>query len=158
MIIALLDPEREYSRLCDALGEPDLATSPLFATAEARRENAAELHAILLSQFESKPLSHWREKFRIHDIKWSALPTLEEAVADPQMRECGAIINCDYPGHGIIETVNSPVFVDGSEKQAPRVPPEYGAHTRAILKEAGFSAAEIEQLVQSGAAIARDGE
>ena len=156
MIMALLDPEREFVRLCEALGEPDLATSPLFATAEARKENAAELHAILLSQFESKPLSHWREKFRIHDIKWSPLPTLDEAVQDPQMRECGAIVNVEYPGHGNIETVNSPIFVAESEKQKPRVPPEYGAHTRAILKEAGYSAAEIERLIESGAAVARD--
>ncbi len=153
MIIALLDPEREFSRLCEALGEPDLATSPLFATQDARKENAAELHAILLSQFESKSLSHWREKFRIYDIKWSPLPTLDEAVRDPQMRECGAIVNVDYPGHGTIETVNSPVFVLESDKQKPRVPPRYGAHTLDILKEAGFNADEIERLVKSGAAV-----
>jgi crotonobetainyl-CoA:carnitine CoA-transferase CaiB-like acyl-CoA transferase len=153
MIIALLDPEREYSRLCEALGEPDLATSPLFENADARKENAAELHAILLSQFESKPLSHWREKFRLYDIKWSPLPTLDEAVRDPQMRDCGAIVKVDYPGHGTIETVNSPVFVTESEKQKPRVPPRYGAHTREILKEAGFSADEIDRLIKSGAAV-----
>jgi crotonobetainyl-CoA:carnitine CoA-transferase CaiB-like acyl-CoA transferase len=153
MIIALLDPEREFSRLCEALGEPDLTTSPLFATQDARKENAAELHAILLSQFESKPLSHWREKFRVYDIKWSPLPTLDEAVRDPQMRECGAIVNVDYPGHGTVETVNSPVFVLESEKQKPRVPPRYGAHTREILKEAGFGADEIERLIKSGAAV-----
>jgi crotonobetainyl-CoA:carnitine CoA-transferase CaiB-like acyl-CoA transferase len=158
MIIACLDPEREYSRLCEALGEPDLATTELFATHEARKENAAELHAILLSQFESKPLSHWREKFKIHDIKWSQLPTLEEAVQDPQMRDCGAIVNCDYPGLGNIETVNSPVFVTESEKRAPTAPPKYGAHTRAILKEAGFSATEIEKLIASDVAVARDGK
>lgn len=156
MIIALLDPEREFARLCQALGEPDLATSPLFATAEARKENAAELHAILLSQFESKPLNHWREKFRIYDIKWSPLPTLDEAVRDPQMRECGAIVNFEYPGHSIMETVNSPIFIAESEKQKPRMPPEYGAHTLAILKEAGYDAAEIDRLIQSGAAFARD--
>jgi crotonobetainyl-CoA:carnitine CoA-transferase CaiB-like acyl-CoA transferase len=158
MIIACLDPEREYSRLCEALGEPDLATTELFATQEARKENAAELHAILLSQFESKPLSHWREKFKIHDIKWSQLPTLEEAVQDPQMRDCGAIVNCDYPGLGNIETVNSPVFVADSEKRAPTAPPKYGDHTRAILKEAGFSAADIDKLIASGVAVARDGK
>ncbi|MGO9606598.1 MAG: hypothetical protein ACLQAT_24960 [Candidatus Binataceae bacterium] len=72
------------------------------------------------------------------------------------MRECGAIVNCDYPGHGTIETVNSPVFVADSKKQKPRVPPEYGAHTRAILREAGYSASEIGRLIQSGAAVARD--
>lgn len=156
MIIALLDPEREFARLCQALGEPDLATSPLFATAEVRKENAAELHAILLSQFESKPLNHWREKFRIYDIKWSPLPTLDEAVRDPQMRECGAIVNFEYPGHRVMETVNSPIFIAESEKQKPRMPPEYGAHTLAILKEAGYDAAEIDRLIQSGAAFARD--
>jgi crotonobetainyl-CoA:carnitine CoA-transferase CaiB-like acyl-CoA transferase len=156
MIIALLDPEREFSRLCEALGEPDLATSPLFATQEARKENAAELHAILLSQFESKPLSHWRDKFRIHDIKWSPLPTLEEAVRDPQMRDSDAIVKCEYPGHGTIETVNSPVFISAGQKRAPQPPPEYGAHTRAILKEAGLSAAEIDRLIASGAAVAKD--
>jgi len=155
MIIALLDPEREFSRLCEALGEPDLATSPLFDTHEARKENAAELHGILLSQLESKPLSHWREKFRIHDIKWSPLPTLEEAVADPQMRACEAIVKCDYPGHGVIETVNSPVFISAGEKRAPQAPPEYGAHTRAILKEVGYSTSDIEKLIASGAAVAR---
>jgi formyl-CoA transferase len=158
MIIACLDPEREFSRLCEALGEPDLATSPLFETAEARKENFAELHAILLSQFESKPLSHWREKFKIHDIKWSALPTLAEAVADPQMRDCGAIVKFDYPGHGVIETVNSPVFISADEKRKPTAPPKYGEHTRAILQEAGFSAADIDKLIASGVAVARDGK
>ena len=156
MIIALLDPEREFARLCEALDEPELAASPLSATHEARKENAAELHAILLSQFESKPLSHWREKFRIHDIKWSPLPTLDEAVRDPQMRDCGAITNIEYPGHGVIETVSSPIFVADSEKQKPRTPPDYGADTRAVLEEAGYSAAEIDRLIQSGAAVAKE--
>jgi crotonobetainyl-CoA:carnitine CoA-transferase CaiB-like acyl-CoA transferase len=36
------------------------------------------------------------------------------------------------------------------------MPPEYGAHTLAILKEAGYDAAEIDRLIQSGAAFARD--
>ncbi len=155
MIIACLDPEREFSRLCAALGEPDLAASPLFVTQEARKQNVSELHAILQSQFETKPIAHWREKFRTYDIKWSPLPTLDEAVRDPQMRDCGAIVKVDYPGHGVIETVSSPVFIEDTEKRKPQVPPEYGEHTRAILKEAGFSAGEIERLIQSGAAVAR---
>ncbi len=158
MIIACLDPEREFSRLCEALGEPDLATSPLFATQEARKENAPELYAILQSQFETKPRSHWSGQFRTYDIKWSPLPTLEEAVRDPQMRDCGAIMKIDYPGHGTLETVNSPLFVADSAKRTPQPPPNYGQHTRTILKEAGFSAADIDRLIASGVAVARDGK
>jgi crotonobetainyl-CoA:carnitine CoA-transferase CaiB-like acyl-CoA transferase len=56
----------------------------------------------------------------------------------------------------VIETVNSPIFVADSEKQKPRTPPDYGAHTREVLKEAGYSAAEIDRLIQSGAAVAQE--
>src|SRR5260370_15572181 len=133
MIIALLDPEREFARLCEALDEPELAATSRFATHEARQENAAELHAILLSQFESKPLSHWRDKFRTYDIKWSPLPTLDEAVRDPQVRDCGAITNFEYPGHGVIETVSTPIFIADSEKQKPLTPPNYDPPPHAIL-------------------------
>jgi formyl-CoA transferase len=130
----------------------------LFATQEARKENAPELYAILQSQFETKPRSHWSAQFRTYDIKWSPLPTLEEAVADPQMRDCGAIVNIDYPGRGKLETISSPVFVADSAKRTPQPPPNYGQHTRAILKEAGFSATDIDKLIASGVAVARDGK
>ncbi len=156
MIIALLDPEREFARLCRALGEPELAVNPLFATTEARKENAAALYALLQSQFETRPLGEWRRLFREHDIKWSPLPTLDEAVRDPQMRDCGAIVNFDYPGAGSIETVDSPIFVADDHKRKPAPPPDYGAHTRAILKEAGFNDAETESLIRSGVAVAND--
>ncbi len=154
MFIILLDPEREFLRLCKALDAPELAVSPLFATLEARKENAGDLYAILQSQFETRPLSEWRGRFREYDIKWSHLPTLEEASRDPQMRDCGAIVDFQYPGRGTIETVDSPIHVAGSEKQKPRIPPEFGAHTRTILKEAGYSDAEVERMIQAGLAVA----
>ena len=72
------------------------------------------------------------------------------------MRDCGAITDFEIPGHGVIETVTSPIFVADSEKQNPRTPPDYGADTREVLTEAGYSAAEIEHLIQSGAAVAKE--
>jgi crotonobetainyl-CoA:carnitine CoA-transferase CaiB-like acyl-CoA transferase len=56
----------------------------------------------------------------------------------------------------VIETVSSPIFVADSEKQKRCTPPDYGADTREILKEVGYSAAEIDRLVQSGAAAAKE--
>ena len=156
MIIALLDPEREFSRLCVALGEPELASNPLFATSAARQENAEALYAILLSQLEARPIAEWRRKFREHDIKWSPMPTLEQAARDPQMRECGAIVNLDRPMGNTVETVDSPIFVAGSEKRKPQAPPDFGADTLAILKAAGYSDADIDLMIRSGVAVAGD--
>src|SRR5271155_5780356 len=113
-LLIQLDPGHEFPRLCKMFGAPELATDPMFATDASRTEHAAELFAILQSQFEAKDLAQWRLAFKQFDIKWSLLPTLDDAVKDPQMRAAGAFVQLDYPGHGTIDTINSPLFVAGA--------------------------------------------
>jgi crotonobetainyl-CoA:carnitine CoA-transferase CaiB-like acyl-CoA transferase len=153
-LLVQLDPEHEFPRLCTMLGAPDLATNPMFSTGESRTEHAAELSAILQSQFESKDLADWRKEFRKYDIKWSQLPMIADVVSDPQMRAAGAFVDLDYPGHGTIETINSPMFVAGAEKRKPTAAPEVGAHTREVLHDLGYTPEAIDALLKRGIAAA----
>jgi formyl-CoA transferase len=73
-------------------------------------------------------------------------------VADPQLRAAEAVIEIDHPTKRTIETINSPVFMEGVEKRTPTVAPEVGAHTREVLSEIGYSKEAIEKLIRSGAA------
>src|SRR4029077_9438193 len=147
-LLVQLDPEHEFPRLCKMFDAPEMATDPMFATDTARTEHAAELSAILQSQFESKDLSEWRAMFKQYDIKWAPLPMLEEVVNDPQMRAADAFIDLDWPGHGTIETINSPVFVEGTEKRKPEPAPEIGAHTREVLRALDYPDAAIDDLIK----------
>ena len=131
---------------------PDLATTELFINDAARSQNAAELHAILQSQFESRDIPTLRKLFKQFDIKWSLLPQLDDVVEDPQLRDAGAVIEIEHPSKRVIETINSPVFVEGAEKCKPRLAPEVGAHTREVLGEIGYSKDAIEKMIASGAA------
>jgi crotonobetainyl-CoA:carnitine CoA-transferase CaiB-like acyl-CoA transferase len=149
-ILVQLDPDHEFPRLCEGLGAPELATNPMFATVESRIQNAAELFAILQSQFESRDLSELRVIFREHDVKWSALPTIEEVVSDAQVRDCGALVDLDLPGGVHIQTINSPVFISGAKKRAPTPAPEVGAHTREIMRELGYSDESIDAMAERG--------
>jgi crotonobetainyl-CoA:carnitine CoA-transferase CaiB-like acyl-CoA transferase len=149
-ILVQLDPDNEFPRLCKGLGAPELATNELFATVESRTRNAAELFAILQSQFESRDLRELRVIFRDHDIKWSTLPTIDEVVSDPQVRECGALVDLDLPGRGRIQTISSPVFVSGAKKRIPTESPEVGAHTREIMRELRYSDDEIDAMAKRG--------
>jgi crotonobetainyl-CoA:carnitine CoA-transferase CaiB-like acyl-CoA transferase len=47
-------------------------------------------------------------------------------------------------------TINSPIWIDGSEKVKPRQPPEVGEHSEEILREAGYEEAAIGKLKASG--------
>jgi crotonobetainyl-CoA:carnitine CoA-transferase CaiB-like acyl-CoA transferase len=155
ILLALLDPKNEFPRLCAGLGMPDLATDDMFATNAARAEHAAELYALLQSQFESRSISELRTIFRDFDVKWSPMPLLDDVVGDPQMRASQAVIDLDLPG-GKIETVNSPIFVEGSPKRKPQIAPSIGADTRAVLRDLGYSEGTIEALISSGAALASE--
>jgi formyl-CoA transferase len=147
-MIALLDPDVEFPRLANALGFPDLATDAMFSTQQGKEENAAALHAILQSQFESRDLAEIRAIFKNYDIKWAPFPVLDDVIKDPQLRASGAVVEMDYPGHGRLETINSPVFVQGVEKRKPQAAPKVGADTRATLKQLGYSDAQIEGLIE----------
>jgi len=87
-------------------------------------------------------------EFKHYDIKWSLLPMLEDVVSDPQMRAAGAFVEIDYPGHGKIETINSPVFVEGTDKRKPEPAPELGADTREVLRALGYGDGAIDDLVK----------
>ncbi len=151
-LLIQLDPEHEFPRLCKMFGAPELATDPMFTDDAGRTEHAAELFAILQSQFESKDLSEWREAFKQYDIKWSLLPVLDDVVSDPQMRASGAFVEFDYPGHGTIETIASPIFVAGADKRKPEPAPEVGAHTREVLRSLGYTDSAIDDMVKRGVA------
>ena len=86
--------------------------------------------------------------FKQYDIKWAPLPTIAEVVNDPQMRAADAFIEFEWPGHGTIETINSPIFVAGSGKRKPEPAPEVGAQTREVLKTLGYTNATIDDLIK----------
>jgi formyl-CoA transferase len=155
-LLVLIDPQVEFPRLCQILGQPELSENDLFCTNAAREENAAALYEILRSQFEGRDLTEWAEAFKRSDIKWAPLPRLDEVVKDPQMRAAEAIIGLDHPLAGRVETVNSPIFVTGESKRKPSAAPEVGAHTREILEELGYNRAQIEALLNGAGKFPAD--
>jgi crotonobetainyl-CoA:carnitine CoA-transferase CaiB-like acyl-CoA transferase len=143
LTLSLLEEERQWPVLVRAVEEPSLEQDPRFATKSARHEHARELVVIFDHIFLARDFSEWRRKLDAAALVFGFVATLDDVVADKQARENGFILPiADTP----FETVDSPIYIDGEEKCAPRRAPEIGEDSGEILRELGFAESEIAAM------------
>ncbi len=134
--------ERKFwETLCDILGCPELKGKHIVYGEEARpvRERLAAI-------FASRAQREWAELFDRADCCVSPILTVDEALANEQLRARGMSVVED----GLTQFA-SPVKFSEFEFSIERPAPESGEHTDEILREAGYGDAEIEALRKSGA-------
>lgn len=133
-----VESQRHFPNLCNAIGQPDLATDERFATARDRRHNAAELVALMDAEFATKSRDEWIAAFDQHGVWWAPVNTMEDAVNDPQALATGAIVDvpegAGAPAH---QAVNTPITFSGGADGPKRPVPGLGEHTDEVLNELG---------------------
>jgi crotonobetainyl-CoA:carnitine CoA-transferase CaiB-like acyl-CoA transferase len=78
--------------------------------------------------------------------------TPAEAVADPQALAAGCVVKTPTANGGTINAPAAPIRFVGADDGPKGPAPSAGQHTRAVLAQAGYSAAEIDAMYASGAA------
>jgi crotonobetainyl-CoA:carnitine CoA-transferase CaiB-like acyl-CoA transferase len=135
---------RQLPKVLAAIGRTDLLQDPRFASPRDLVRSRREVIALLDEAFAAQPLAHWARVFDEQDVFWAPVQTPAEVLADPQARAVGAWVTI-ADGHA--ESVDSPVCFDGHLRSTAPGPPRAGQHTREILAELGYSAAEIDRLL-----------
>lgn len=137
--------ERKFwDALCRRLERPDLA--PLHRSGDAATEE--KLRSELAEVFAARPLAHWTALFAAGDACVTPVLRLDEALDHPHFRARGMVLGGE---DGAPRQLAGPVRLEGVA-QAARPAPRPGEHTDEVLREAGFSAPEIEALRGCGAA------
>ncbi len=146
-IMALFNEQRQLPGFLAAIGRPELTTDPRFATDADRKKNARVLTQVLDDVFASRDLAEWRTVLDGVGVTFGIVGTVDEALQDPQMQACGALVPF-ADGKGL--TVSTPFHIDGVAKVAPQRAPGLGQHNEAVLAAAGYSADEIGRLRSLG--------
>src|SRR4249920_1147750 len=148
--LLLVTPDK-LAVLANGIGRSDLLTDTRFNDPAKLVANSAQLTAILDEVFASQPMAHWREVFDTAHITFGDVKGPSEVIEDPQLRENGIVVPLEGAGGKLTSTISSPMQVHGVTKEPAKRAPELGEHNDEVLKQLGFSGAEIDALRTSGA-------
>ncbi len=117
-----------------------------FVERQMDRRVWAEMRAQMTEIFKGRTRAQWSALLEGTDACFAPVLSIDEAPAHPHNTQRGVFVELN----GFPQPAPAPRF-SRSSPDAPRPPPEIGAHTVAVLEEAGFGRAEIDALRAAGA-------
>jgi crotonobetainyl-CoA:carnitine CoA-transferase CaiB-like acyl-CoA transferase len=148
--VLIVTPDK-LTAVAKAIGRPDLLSDPRFSDPAKLTANMPQLTAILDEIFCAEPMTHWYEVFNGVHVTFGAVRGPQEVVNDPQLRANDIIVPLEGAGGKLTSTISSPLQVHGVTKVPAKRAPKIGEHSEEVLRQLGFSAAEIDGLRASGA-------
>jgi crotonobetainyl-CoA:carnitine CoA-transferase CaiB-like acyl-CoA transferase len=142
--------DRQWQRLCDALGLPEVATDPRYATNAGRVVNRDALIATLRARFLERTTADWLARMDGAGVPSGPILDVVQAFASPQAVARGSRVPLAHPRLGAVDQVAIPFRLSETPAAIRTPPPMLGEHSREILGELGYDAAAIDGLVARG--------
>ena len=137
--------------LCRALDLGPLDDDPRFSTEPAQFRHRAALQEIFRRRIAELTQEEALQRLEGQDILCAPVLTLAEALAHPQVRHNGMLVDVPHPGRGTIRAVGNPVKLSETGAQIRMGAPEMGQHTVEILRELEYTDEEIARIRAVGA-------
>ena len=139
-----------YHRLMSAIGRPDLRDDPALARNDGRAAQMQRIDAAIAEWTSRRSMEEVLSEMEKAEVPAGPIYSVADIAADPH-----------YAARGMIEQViagdGAPLKMPGIVPKLSATPgsirtpaPKLGEHTDEVLREIGFSAAEMEQLRKAG--------
>ncbi|MBK8419204.1 MAG: CoA transferase [Anaerolineales bacterium] len=130
--------DKQFVRLCEMLGKPEIAADEKFATNSGRVQNRAEIIPLLASIFKNASVSEWLAKLDEAEIPCGPIQNFEQVFSMPTVKEREMLVKMDHPTIGELPLVGSPLKMSDTPVQYRLHPPLMGEHTEQVLRELGY--------------------
>ena len=140
-----------FRRAAKLIGAMEWLTDPRFASDKARGDNGA-----IISERVGKWVAERSSAEAIAAFEGARVPAgpvnaPRQALEDPHVRAGDFFAEVEFPGIGKAPVAATPVKLHATPGEVRVRPPLLGEHTDQILRELGYSRAEIDALKQEGA-------
>ena len=150
LILSIHNEERLWPELVACVERPDLADDPRFRTKPDRLAHARALIDELDAAFSTRDRADWRARLNARGILFEIVAPVTDVPNDPQALKNDILVPF---ADSDLKTVNSPIWISGEDKVAPRMAPDLGQHTDEVLREIGFGDADITRMRATKAVV-----
>ncbi len=145
--------ERTVQRLFEAIGRPDMVGDPRFASHAARIQNIDALDEAIGAFIRQRTLEENLAFFDRMDVTAGPVCDAADLEHHPYIAERGIIAEQPDEELGSIPVPTPPLRFAGTPASIRFAAPRLGQHTRELLADAGYSDAELDELVAQGAVV-----
>lgn len=128
------------------LGLSDLLSTPRFDTNAKRLANRADLNARINRVTASDTQANWITRLNRAGVPCGRVQSLVEVLSDPQVAAQEMVLDVPHPDHGTAKMTGFPIKLGTTPLEVRRAAPKLGQHTTSVLREIGYTDAEIARL------------
>ena len=144
-IFLAIGNDGQFRKLAAGLGRPELAHDPRFTSNALRNANRPDLRTILSDIFAQEDGHALSERLAKLGLPVGPVLHVDEALNAPHTAARHMVADLD--GYRAVDT---PIKLSRTPGHARTRPPRFGEHGAAVLAEHGYSAEEIQALVDEG--------
>ena len=148
--------QTNWERLLDALGAQELGNDPRFALNAGRMGHLPELTVELTHYFERASSAEWLARLEKAGVPAGPVLDVKQMHSDPQALARKMIVETTHSTAGKVKGIGLPIKFSETPGNMTRPAPKFGQHTRDVLREHGFSDAEIDEMIAAGAVQAQN--
>lgn len=145
------ETDESFANLCRAIGQPELAADPRFASSAQRKANEDELDAIIDAWTSVRGHYEAMHHLQRFGVAAGAALTIPELMADPQLRTREAWVPHTHPDAGTWEMEAPPWKLSRTPGHIRMPAPGFGQHNSYVFRDLlKLPESEIAELYAAG--------
>ena len=141
---------RHWQRFFELVGRPELVADERFSQQSARSKNIDALYAIVAESMKAHPTAEWLKRLGEADIPCGPMNAPDDLFDDPHLQAVGMFPQIDHPTEGKLRHIKVPVKFSKTPGGLQRHAEALGASSAALLRELGYTEAQIAEFAQKG--------
>lgn len=150
-ICVMVYTDKHWRSFFEALGQKDkFDRDSRYESMATRTTHIADIYKELAGVLKTRTTDDWLKFFDEADIPAMPLHTPDTLLADPHLAATGFFSTIEHPSEGQLRNMAVPSTWSETQPSPSRHAPLLGEHSREVLIEAGYSAAQIDDLIKVG--------